>query len=510
MIFEKHINFYKNMSLNPVMLKELRQIVRNKFVTGIIWLYLLILIIVLGVNTLGSVFGNLSAGRSMLQAIIPVIAVTTAGCIPLFAFIRMTTELSDSRLDLMFTTSLSPWAMVRGKFYANLIVALVIISACTPFLAITYMLRGIDIPTIFLALAFLIVMNTLAIQAGLMAGALPFSANFKKLIGIVFMGSLMSCVGSVVGFTALATSSGASGLIGSLDFWYSSMAVLGIIITLLFLFYVLSATALMPQSANKAIYIRTSFLVTWIVTVITASILEFSIKENFASASVFTAGLIGIIIIMFASNDHDAMSRRIRTTISRNPSRRQILFFFYPGMLSGLILSSLIFLFTCAYWLMFSTVFRGIKPSSFSHHSYHSGFDMIDIGPFAAFYMYAVMYMLMGVFIQRKFLYKFFPRQYTCILGLILMPLCSLLPSCIALLCNVKSWTDVELFQIGNIFAVWSDNAYDQVHLISSFGLLMLFFMLNRAWMFEQARMYKPIDTNETAENESGNPQRTA
>ena len=151
-------------------------------------------------------------------------------------------------------------------------------------------------------------------------------------------------------------------------------------------------------------------------------------------------------------------------------------------------------------------------PSYSYSHSYHSSssFELGDIGPFAAFYMYAAMYMLMGVFIQRKFLHKFFPRQYTCILGLILMPLCSLLPSCIALLANANSWTEVELFQMGNIFAIWNDKAYDQVHLIFSFGLLMLFFMLNRSWMYEQARSYKPIDTNGTPENESGNPQRTA
>ena len=65
---------------------------------------------------------------------------------------RLAGERSDVNVDLLFISSLSPRAVLFGKLAAAGALALLIFGAAAPFMTFAYVLRGLDLPTIFLVL----------------------------------------------------------------------------------------------------------------------------------------------------------------------------------------------------------------------------------------------------------------------------------------------------------------------------------------------------------------------
>ena len=80
-------------------------------------------------------------------------ALTCLGFVPLYAGVRLSLERNDANIDLLFVTTITPGAIIRGKYLTAMALTLLIFSACMPFITFTYLLRGIDLPTIFYCLA---------------------------------------------------------------------------------------------------------------------------------------------------------------------------------------------------------------------------------------------------------------------------------------------------------------------------------------------------------------------
>ena len=91
---------------------------------------------------------------------------------PLYAGIRLSLERNDSNLDLLYITTIRPGAIVRGKYFASLALTLLIFSACMPFIVFTYLLRGVNLVSIFWILLFGFLACTVADALGIFAGAM--------------------------------------------------------------------------------------------------------------------------------------------------------------------------------------------------------------------------------------------------------------------------------------------------------------------------------------------------
>src|SRR5262249_24721096 len=141
-------------SLNPIVVKELRQAVQSRFVVVALLLFLSLQLLILGLYL---VFGygarsadmeSVNAGREGFLVLQGVLLGTCLLFIPLYAGVRLAAERSDTNVDLLFVTALKPRAIVRGKLFSAVVLVLLIFSACAPFMTFTYLLRGIDMPTI--------------------------------------------------------------------------------------------------------------------------------------------------------------------------------------------------------------------------------------------------------------------------------------------------------------------------------------------------------------------------
>src|SRR5262245_10697435 len=113
-----HLAGWHDWEMNPVLVKELRQAMRNRFLTGT----LMVLLVLLFAASLGPVMrenfvsvkdGQL--GRTLCRMLLLVLIGASFLFIPLYTGLRMTMERRQSDLDLMFVTTLRPKRIIRGK-----------------------------------------------------------------------------------------------------------------------------------------------------------------------------------------------------------------------------------------------------------------------------------------------------------------------------------------------------------------------------------------------------------
>src|SRR5215212_1078206 len=145
--------------VNPIMVKELRQAVRGRFVATVLTLALLaqcvaIAAIILSGKVNAELFSNEPAGPAAFTAIFTVVFMACLFFVPLYVGVRMVTERSDTNVDLFFITTIRPRAIVFGKLQAVLALVTLMFSAALPFLVFSYVLRGIDL----IAIAMLLVL----------------------------------------------------------------------------------------------------------------------------------------------------------------------------------------------------------------------------------------------------------------------------------------------------------------------------------------------------------------
>ena len=139
--------------INPVTLKELRQLVRSRL---ILW-GMAVLPIVLLVTTaivLSSEMHDMSPmevtygkglGGGPLIAVAVITGIVTCGLIPLFTSIKTAIETSKTSLGLEFTTALTSAQIATGKITAAAIISAIAVALAMPFFVLSYLMRGVEL-----------------------------------------------------------------------------------------------------------------------------------------------------------------------------------------------------------------------------------------------------------------------------------------------------------------------------------------------------------------------------
>lgn len=181
--------------LNPILVRELRQIFKSRQFIGAFGVLLLTAWIaaawiVLLPQTLGN-FGALqgadfstSLGRPLLAMIFAILSCVLFFPVPMTAFHSFTLEYKQDALEMLQVTILPAPKIVWGKIYACLIQGMVYLSALMPFLYFSYLLQGVGIFTIFGLLGVTLFTCLALTTAGLAAGSLaktPLSQVFYSL-----------------------------------------------------------------------------------------------------------------------------------------------------------------------------------------------------------------------------------------------------------------------------------------------------------------------------------------
>jgi hypothetical protein len=356
--------------LNPIVVKELRQAVQSKFVVAVLLLFLGAELLAAGIGLVQDNAGALDyqAGHELFVILHCIMLITCIMFLPLYAGIRLAAEHSDTHVDLLFVTTLPPRAIVGGKFLATLVLAVIIFSACTPFLFFTYFLRGIDWPTILFVVGVDFLAVTLAVLAALFLALVPTNWIFKALLAALGLGALVTLLQLTLYLTlVILLDFGVGALMEIPSFWFSTSAILLAVVTCGALLYSWSVALLSPPSANRAPLSRIVLVVAWGVGLAAAWTWNVLLPE-LSNAPLFywviLAGVLTSLGMMIAINEREHWSPRMARTIPRQRLLRLGAFLFYSGAAGGLTLAVVLFGLTLVVACVSRVYFNDLEPFS--------------------------------------------------------------------------------------------------------------------------------------------------
>jgi hypothetical protein len=180
--------------LSPMVVKEVRQMVRGREFSYSFGLALLagLFVAFVGLASAGEVSG--AAGRPIFSALMVCLTMLGLVVVPLGAFNALRVERSDQTLDLITQTSLTPRRIVLGKLLTQCVKLVTLFAGLSPFVAMSFLLGGVDLLTILAALAMLFLWSVWVSAVCLFVSA---SASSRAVSGILF--AVMT-----VGFFSLA------------------------------------------------------------------------------------------------------------------------------------------------------------------------------------------------------------------------------------------------------------------------------------------------------------------
>jgi hypothetical protein len=270
-----------------------------------------------------------------------ILLTTCLGFVPLYACIRLSFERSKENVDLYFSTLLTPGAVVRGKYFAAMALTMLIYSACMPFMTLTYLLRGIDLPTIFLILASGFLLCAAANAVGVLAGSVQGSW-FQRVQLFVWM--LVVVPYLAVGMYVWSSKILRSGMGWALSDWAEIGFYLLLAIMAIGMLHILAIAALSHKASNRMMLVRLYLMACWaILGAIAVWILhQFSSAEilagwTYGSATVFSIMLEAVLA------ERDDWSPRVQKHIPRRTWLRIPAFLVFTGSAGGLLWCTLLF-----------------------------------------------------------------------------------------------------------------------------------------------------------------------
>ena len=175
--------------LNPILVKETRQALKSRqfvitffllLIAGWIWS-------LAGVAMMGPEILYGSKGAEVFWGYYCILAFPLLIIVPFGAFRSLAVEQEDRTYELLSITDLNPRQIVSGKLGSAVVQMTVYLSAIAPCLAFTYMLRGIDFPTI-LFMVFYAVVGSLSLSViALLAGTLTREKHWQVVVSVLLI-----------------------------------------------------------------------------------------------------------------------------------------------------------------------------------------------------------------------------------------------------------------------------------------------------------------------------------
>jgi hypothetical protein len=338
-------SFFKRVDdwFNPIVVKELRQAVRSRFVVAALLLFLAIQLTTIGIFLMSQdrSTSDFESGRRIFSVLQAILVSTCLIFVPAYTAIRLGFERSGTNVDLLFITTIRPRSIIWGKFLAGVILTVLLYSTSMPFMTFVYLLRGIDLPSIFLALAFSFLVVLMGIQVAIFIACLPVSIAVKVLLAVL-------AVLQVTGFLWSALRFSFSVAMGGVGFARSARGLLSfatstglIYLAVIGLLNVFSVALISPASSNRTLPVRVYAVAMWLVFGGMALILGGGPRRGYDELMLWAYAMVWLFsgVLWVAVSERERPSLRVARTIPRNLLLRSLAFLFYTGPAGGIVLS---------------------------------------------------------------------------------------------------------------------------------------------------------------------------
>ena len=257
--------------LNPILVKEARQALRSRqfVITFFLMLAAGWLWSIIGLASIGPAVYYTAEGPQMLFVYHLILSFPLLVVAPYAAFHSLSSERNDRTYELLSITALGARQILSGKLCAIALQMIVYLSAIFPCLAFTYLLRGLDIFTILLVVAYTCGLSLALSVTGLLLGAIaPLRQRhigLSVVLAVVLFGAFWAdnlWTSQIVYFGGLT--------IETPNFWTIQFVLLTTFLNYFAIMFLAARSQLLTVSENRSTALRRALVVaqlsfvTWI------------------------------------------------------------------------------------------------------------------------------------------------------------------------------------------------------------------------------------------------------
>lgn len=492
-MFQKIINWTDD-KINPILVKELRQSTNSRVLTVLVIAFLTIQLFSLYIQIFMDDATSFDSRQVIFQTVLTIlIASCIYGVIPTVAN-RFYGERNGDSIDLIYTTVLSPFAIITGKMLSAMGLIVLLYSLCTPFIFISYLFPGVDILTIAWSLWYSFWLVVAIAQIMILVATIRTSKIMRSIILLMYFGIVTIWGYGVLQAMAFSHHSrGFAGAIGiGLNSWYTHLLIMLFWLLMIGLFYVLSACAVSSTHANRAFWPRLYSAGLWFIGLLFVIALYIFSTKNIADG-VSQVWLVASTVVFLAfmgaaSGERSEYGNRLRKHIPRNKLLRVIAFPFFSGEVNGLI-----------YSIIFITLTLGIF-YLLRDDSINRIYIIVTIVGIAGYFTW---YSLLALQIKRMFGRRF-PNMNSFLIMLFSIIIFTLGPMLVA--CGIYHSMDLPDSKMGPFlilsFGIMTLRDYNGIGLIAGWSLSLLTLIILLPFLKQRMKEFIPLEQSEN-ENET-------
>jgi hypothetical protein len=323
--------------LSPLVVKEVRQVVRGREFNYSFGGALAGGLAVAFFGAADALTGSGTSGQWTFYALMGCLAFLGLGVVPLGAFSALRNERMEQTLELITLTALSPRRVVVGKLLAQSVKVATLFAAMAPFLAMSFLLGGIDFVTILLSLAVVFMWSLWACAVCLFSSTLLKS---RAMSGVVF--AAVAVVLFVIfglsrvvfmfsrGFVGMPGGGGGT----TADMWWTLAIATTFCMATMVNLVLLAENRLSLPTENRVTPLRVGFLVQFLLIV--GWTLTFineppRVQDNAVEALGVAGGIHLALVAMFTLTEDLAVPRRVLRRMKTPRGLGWLMTMFWPG-----------------------------------------------------------------------------------------------------------------------------------------------------------------------------------
>jgi hypothetical protein len=261
--------------------------------------------------------------------------------VPFGAFRSLAAEQEDETFGLLSITALGPRQIIRGKLGSSVLQMLIYLSAVSPCVAFTYMLRGIDVPTILVTLAYLVLYSFGLSVIGLCVGTLTTQKHLQSVLSVLWTGGLLFAFGTSFWLIFGMLEFGRS-IYAEPEFWTTNAAIVTGYASYVVLFFYAAVARITFASDNRSSRLRATMLAQQAIFTGWMAWVWISLAEGddevlflYVVLAVVHWWLMGALMI----GESPEISSRVKRSLPQSFLGRAFLTWFNPGPGTGYLLA---------------------------------------------------------------------------------------------------------------------------------------------------------------------------
>jgi hypothetical protein len=326
---------------NPIVVKEVRQALKSRQFVGTFLLLLLAAWAgsVFGVSYLGESIDYGSPAATFYAGFLFALCAASLVIVPFSAFRSIVEERTETTLELLQITALTPKQIVRGKTQSAMVQVLVYYCALAPFIAFTALLPGFDVVHVAFSLVMLLITALCFSMVALAIGAYARKTTSQSLSSLVVVAFAF---GGMMAFFSSMTAAGERIRFDEPETWWALALIVFLGLSTGSICEQAAVAQLTFDSDNRSTRIRLAVGAQWLLCWI--GLLTFLIVRHRppmtsdASTAILslTATYVTVVGLLFVG-EPDSLSRRVSRGLPRSRALRVLCAPFLPGGARGLL-----------------------------------------------------------------------------------------------------------------------------------------------------------------------------